>query len=65
MKMIKTNFQHKQKELKKATAERIKKYKQTKQAEEMKKLKRQKELKKHIFKTLGLLEKNKRRKSGN
>ncbi|KAK6645270.1 hypothetical protein RUM43_001546 [Polyplax serrata] len=65
MKMIKTNYQHKKEEEKKAMIERVKKYEQTKKAEEMRRLKRQKELRRHVFRTLGLLEKDKRKRGGN
>ncbi|XP_076247659.1 ribosome biogenesis protein BMS1 homolog [Calliopsis andreniformis] len=60
MKMIRTNYAHKQQQLKEATNRRIEALKAKVTAEERRKLKRQKELKKHIFRELSKLEKKKK-----
>ena len=59
MKMIKTNYAYKQKQLKEATKQRIKAHQAQVAAVEARKLKRQKELKKHVFRELGKLDKKK------
>lgn len=57
IKMIKTNYAHKQKQLKEDTKRRVKAHRAEIHAVEMRKLKRQKELKKHVFRELSKLEK--------
>ncbi|XP_043521072.1 ribosome biogenesis protein BMS1 homolog isoform X2 [Frieseomelitta varia] len=52
MKMIKTNYAYKQKQLKEATKRRIEAHQAEIAAVEARKLKRQKELKKHVFREL-------------
>ncbi|XP_033193694.1 ribosome biogenesis protein BMS1 homolog isoform X2 [Bombus vancouverensis nearcticus] len=60
MRMIKTNYAYKQKQLKEATKRRIEGHQAKIAAVEARKLKRQKELKKQVFRELGKLEKKKR-----
>ncbi|XP_047366647.1 ribosome biogenesis protein BMS1 homolog isoform X3 [Vespa velutina] len=57
MKMIRTTYAHKQKQLRKATVDRVRALKARVTAEETKKLKKQKEYKKQIFRDLSKLEK--------
>ena len=61
MKMIKTNYAHKQQQLKEATKRRVEAHQAQIAAEEARKFKRQKELKKHVFRELSKLEKKKQR----
>ncbi|XP_015587396.1 ribosome biogenesis protein BMS1 homolog [Cephus cinctus] len=62
MKMIKTNYNYKQEQLKQATSKRMAAHKAQIAAEEAKKLKRQKELKKQVFRQLSKMDaKNKKR----
>lgn len=60
MKMIKTNYAYKQKQLKEATKRRIEAHQAQIAAAEARKLSRQKELKKHVFRELSKLEKKKK-----
>ncbi|XP_017882158.1 ribosome biogenesis protein BMS1 homolog [Ceratina calcarata] len=60
IKMIKTNYAYKQKQLKIATKQRIRAHRAEIKAVEARKLKRQKELKKHVFRELSKLEKKKK-----
>ncbi|XP_053978167.1 ribosome biogenesis protein BMS1 homolog [Hylaeus volcanicus] len=62
MQMIKTNYVHKQRQLKEATKQRMEAYRAQITAEEDRKLKRQKELKKHVFRELSKLEKKKNKR---
>lgn len=57
MTMIRTNYVHKQRQLKQATKQRIAALQSRIAAEEERKLKRQKEMKKHVFRELSKLEK--------
>ena len=59
MKMIKTNYAYKQKQLKEATKRRIEAHQAEIAAAEARKLKRQKELKKHVFRELSKFNKKK------
>lgn len=59
MKMIKTNYAYKQKQLKEATKQRFEAHQAQIAAVEARKLKRQKELKKHVFRELSKLDKKK------
>ncbi|XP_015438415.1 PREDICTED: ribosome biogenesis protein BMS1 homolog [Dufourea novaeangliae] len=61
MEMIRTNYAHKQKQLKEAMTKRIETHQAQIAVEEARKLKRQKELKKHVFRELSKLEKKKKR----
>ncbi|XP_076282110.1 ribosome biogenesis protein BMS1 homolog isoform X2 [Lasioglossum baleicum] len=61
MQMIKTNYAHKQQQLKVAMKKRIEAYQAQISAEEARKLNRQKEMKKHVFRELSKLEKKKKR----
>ncbi|XP_012149363.2 ribosome biogenesis protein BMS1 homolog [Megachile rotundata] len=61
MTMIRTNYVHKQRQLKQATKQRIAALRTRITAEEERKLKRQKELKKHVFRELSKLEKKNKR----
>ncbi|CAK9802586.1 Ribosome biogenesis protein BMS1 homolog [Anthophora quadrimaculata] len=60
MRMIKTNYAYKQKQLKEATKRRIETHQAQIAAVEARKLQRQKELKKHVFRELSKLEKKKK-----
>lgn len=60
MKMIKTNYAYKQKQLKEATKRRIEAHQAQIAVAEARKLSRQKELKKHVFRELSKLEKKKK-----
>lgn len=60
MKMIKTNYAYKQKQLKEATKRRMEAHQAQIAAAEARKLSRQKELKKHVFRELSKLEKKKK-----
>lgn len=60
MRMIKTNYAYKQKQLKEATKQRIEGHQAKIAAIEARKLKRQKELKKQVFRELSKLEKKKK-----
>lgn len=60
MKMIKTNYAYKQKQLKEATKRRIEAHQAQIVVAEARKLSRQKELKKHVFRELSKLEKKKK-----
>ncbi|KOC60307.1 Ribosome biogenesis protein bms1 [Habropoda laboriosa] len=60
MRMIKTNYAYKQKQLKEATKRRIEAHQTQIAAAEARKLQRQKELKKHVFRELSKLEKKKK-----
>ncbi|XP_043592079.1 ribosome biogenesis protein BMS1 homolog [Bombus pyrosoma] len=60
MRMIKTNYAYKQKQLKEATKRRIEGHQAQIAAVEARKLKRQKELKKQVFRELSKLEKKKK-----
>ncbi|XP_054014026.1 ribosome biogenesis protein BMS1 homolog [Hylaeus anthracinus] len=62
MQMIKTNYVHKQRQLKEATKQRMEAYRAQITAEENRKLKRQKEMKKHVFRELSKLEKKKNKR---
>ncbi|KAJ8669738.1 hypothetical protein QAD02_000997 [Eretmocerus hayati] len=62
MKMIRTNYAHKQETLKEATHKRITDYQKRVEFETAKKLKRQKELKKQVFRDLSKLEAKKKKK---
>lgn len=57
MKMIRTSYAYKQKQLRKATVDRVRALKARVKAEEARKLKKQKEYKKQIFRDLSKLEK--------
>ncbi|XP_078040223.1 ribosome biogenesis protein BMS1 homolog isoform X2 [Augochlora pura] len=57
MQMIRTNYAHKQKQLKLAMKKRIATHQARISAEEARKLQRQKEMKKHVFRELSKLEK--------
>ncbi|KAF7382877.1 hypothetical protein HZH66_013279 [Vespula vulgaris] len=57
MKMIRTSYAYKQKQLRKATVDRVRALKARVTAEERRKLKKQKEYKKQIFRDLSKLEK--------
>ncbi|KOX67872.1 Ribosome biogenesis protein bms1 [Melipona quadrifasciata] len=59
MKMIKTNYAYKQKQLKEATKQRFEAHQAQIAAVEARKLKKQKELKKHVFRELSKLDKKK------
>ncbi|XP_076662632.1 ribosome biogenesis protein BMS1 homolog [Halictus rubicundus] len=61
MRMIKTNYAHKQKQMKLAMKKRIEAHQAQISAEEARKLHRQKEMKKNVFRELGKLEKKKKR----
>ncbi|XP_076381090.1 ribosome biogenesis protein BMS1 homolog [Megalopta genalis] len=60
MQMIKTNYAHKQKQLKLAMKKRIEAHQAQISAEEARKLQRQKEMKKQVFRELSKLEKKKK-----
>lgn len=60
MKMIKTNYAYKQKQLKEATKRRIEAHQAQIAVAEARKLSKQKELKKHVFRELSKLEKKKK-----
>ncbi|XP_076753428.1 ribosome biogenesis protein BMS1 homolog [Xylocopa sonorina] len=60
LKMIKTNYAHKQKQLKEATKQRVEAHQAQIAAVEARKLKRQKELKKHVFRELAKFEKKRK-----
>ncbi|KAK3932873.1 Ribosome biogenesis protein BMS1-like protein [Frankliniella fusca] len=57
MTMLKTNYSHKQEQLKKATHERIENLKKEKEMEESRKMRRTKELRREVFKTLSKIKK--------
>lgn len=61
--MLKTNYSHKQQQLKKATHERIESMKKQKEIEESRKMKRQKELRQEVFRTLTKMKKVEERKA--
>lgn len=61
LKMIQTNYKQKRIAERKVMAERVKKHKLERRIIEARKMRRQKELKKHIFRTLGKMEKKKKR----
>jgi ribosome biogenesis protein BMS1 len=60
MKRLRTTYEHKQEQLKKATSQRMAAHKTEVEKEELRKLKRQKVLRKEIFRTLSKMEKKKK-----
>lgn len=61
MKMIRTNYAHKQEKLKDATHKRMNEYEKRVKQEESKKLERQKKMKKQVFRDLSKLEAKKKK----
>lgn len=61
--MLRTNYGHKQEQLKKATSQRIEELKKKKEIEEYGKVRRQKELKREVFKTLTKMKKVEEKKA--
>ena len=64
MKMIRTNYAHKQEKLKEATHKRMTDYEKRVKEEGEKKLKRQRDMKKQVFRDLSKLEAKKKKKGG-
>ncbi|KAF4520335.1 hypothetical protein B566_EDAN004395 [Ephemera danica] len=62
MKRLRTTYEHKQEQLKKATSQRMSAHQAEMEKEELKKMKRQKVLRKEIFRTLSKMEKRKNKK---
>lgn len=56
MKMIKSNFQHKEEKRKILSKKKLQKFRQEREKEEFDKLKRQKELRKQVFKTISKMD---------
>lgn len=63
MTMLKTNYGHKQQQLKKSTHERMEALKKQKEIEESRKMNRQKEPRKEVFRTLTKMQKVEERKA--